>query len=1152
MNIKSPRPWFSLLLGLTVALSLVPGNPAAASGEQAQQAKLKVDSRLSHDLPLPAGKVPGIQAKTATGPVNSEPHNFVPESDSDAITTVIVELKNTPVDVFENQVSSIGKSVQASKVRTEHSKFKSAAEAALSVQFKREYTRAFNGYSLEIPANQVNRLLKLPGVKAVYPNLEYHALPIETSGEVTAQLDKSVPHMGSPEFWEAGYKGKGIKVGVIDTGVDYNHPSIKDAFKGGYDFVDNDKDPFETRPNPNFPPKNGKPYETSHGTHVSGTIVGRGNPDQPGSTGWARGVAPEADLYVYRVLGPYGSGSSENVIAAIEESVADGLDVINLSLGADYNNQYTADTVALDNAVKAGVEVVVANGNDGPGDATVGSPGGSQLAISVGASTPPMDIPIFNSAEHSGLRAQLATFSPDLTPSEQGWDIVDAGLGKAADYNGVDVKGKLALVSRGEISFQEKAINATAAGATGLIIYNNEAGEIAATLNEPGDYAPTYTITQTDGQALKRDIASGQGHVTIGSLHEEDYMADFSSRGPALPDYTIKPDLSAPGVNITSTVPAWDGNYEEAYASMQGTSMASPHVAGAVALVLERSKSERKENHLTPNQIKALLTNNSVVLNDRNGQPYSAQVQGAGRIDLGNVLEATAIASVEETLPIELDHGASSDYKTGSFSFGQVAPGTSVTKTLDLDNLTGDAQAYDVHVDWQAAGEAAPSLTAESSSLSLTAGQRAASLGVTLEVPKTASDGYYEGRITLTDRQTGHQLTLPAGVYVGESYTIGAVTDLSVTPDIFSPNQDGLYDTADLSFTVNRPLKDFSLVAEDASGKIAGTIYDGLAHQPEHRPDIYQLSAWDGKVQTDKDVKPLNDGLYWLTPSIHDSEELLSDESVPFVLDREAPEAALDEPNVKVDEKNPGKGIISGQIVRDTLLEVLPVSYSDAIGVAVLSTGGDGQSAQYDGVIDENGRFTVEVPLTDGENNFEIYVYDAAYNGLLEPFKTITYNGETPEQPVEGTLSLDSEDYSITLNDTFDVAVFFTDKEGKVRNVTKEASFESADPSIVSVDSEGNLTGLKPGTTSIKVTYQGISTSATVWVVRPYAPKTPAQEEPSTAPKVKDEVKAKVPADQTEADPAPNSEEKAPAETDGNSNAGQAAPSKDQKQDKQN
>ncbi|GIP21603.1 S8 family serine peptidase [Paenibacillus sp. J22TS3] len=1023
MKSHSRQQWLVGILSASLILGLASPGAALAAPEQKPQLKSesKVHSRLNPKLNLPQSKVEAsLKAAEAS---DLAPRNFVPSSDSSSLTTVIVQLENEPIKVYEKQSPGASLTDHASRVRVEHNKFKTAAQAYRNLTIKREYSKAFNGYSVQLPGNQVDSLLKLPGVKAVYPNLEYHALPDESTGEVGPLLDNSVPHTGAPVWWDAGYKGKGVKVAVIDTGIDYNHPSIKGAYKGGYDFVDNDKDPFETKPDPTKPPRDGKPYETQHGTHVAGTIVGRGNPSDPsGKEGWARGVAPEADLYVYRVLGPYGSGTSENVIAAVEEAVADGNDVLNLSLGSDYNNQYTADTIALDNAVKAGVEVAVANGNDGPGDATVGSPGGSQLAISVGASTPPLDTPIFKSDELSDLYAYLTTYSPELTDTKEGWEVVSAGLGKPSDYDGIDVKGKIALVSRGEISFHDKAVNAKAAGAAGLIIYNNVPGEIQATLGNPGEYVPTYTIIQADGLKLKEKASKSGYRVHIGSVREQDLLADFSSRGPALPDYTIKPDITAPGVAITSSVPSWNGDYSKAYESLQGTSMASPHVAGAAALLIERSKSERKEKHLDPEQIKALLTNNAVQIHDRSGTPYPVQLQGAGRIDLANALSAEAIASVKETLPIDLQGSSTRDYQTGSLSFGQRAAGVSVTKEITLKNIAGTKQTYDVQVKWNGQGNNAPTLVSAKQQVTLQPGQNQTTFTVKLDIPKGTPEGQFEGQVLLVKQGDGHTLRLPASVYVGESYKVDEITNIGFSNDIFSPNGDYLADATDVSFDVTFPVKDFDLIVRSDKEGDQGILYNGLHEKPVHNPDTYKIIDWDAKVTAQGKEKTLRDGLYWLTPVIHDSNSRLEKQSSPFVVDREAPKAAVNKPGLVIHDD--GKtGTISGQILGDTLLDVLPnVKYSEVIGVAVLATDPEGHYNQYDGVIGDDGRFSVEVPVYEGGNNtYEVYAYDAASNGLLTPFEIVKQEQQQP-----ATVYADPAVQEVKTNTSFNVGIKFS------------------------------------------------------------------------------------------------------------------------------
>ncbi|MDK8191997.1 S8 family serine peptidase [Paenibacillus sp. UMB7766-LJ446] len=311
-------------------------------------------------------------------------------------TRVIVELSNKPVAVAQGESTLSGKSFTSSMetkaVTQVEQQQESFAQSLTQNKIKHEvlenYAYALNGVAIELKGNQLGQLLRIPGVVSVYPDLEITVAP-ETD-EVNPYMKDTAPFIGAPEVWNLGYKGKGVKVGVIDTGIDYEHPNLQDAYKGGWDFVGNDNDPYETTHEewkvsgqPEFN-DTGSSYYTSHGTHVAGTIAAR----EAGDYGIV-GVAPEADIYAYRVLGPYGSGQTSWVLGGIDRSVADGMDVINLSLGNAANDPSYITSVALNNAMLAGVTAVVASGNSGPNRYTLGSPGASAMAITVGNSTGP-------------------------------------------------------------------------------------------------------------------------------------------------------------------------------------------------------------------------------------------------------------------------------------------------------------------------------------------------------------------------------------------------------------------------------------------------------------------------------------------------------------------------------------------------------------------------------------------------------------------------------------------------------------------------------------------------------------------------------------------------------------------------------------------
>ncbi|WP_449600469.1 S8 family serine peptidase [Paenibacillus sp. Marseille-Q9583] len=893
------------------------------------------------------------------------PHNYAGVLKGSAPVSVIVELTNKPVSVYENEAktSSLRSSVslQRSKIISEHKSFISSAQK-IDADIGLEYSEIFNGYSITLPANQVNKLLELPGVVAVYPNDEVHALAdsVEVATlPITRSYSDSGNLIGADTLHALGYTGEGVKVAVVDTGIDKNHPLLKDNYKGGYDAYDQDNDPSETPPDANFPPKNGSPYETSHGTHVAGTILD---------------VAPEVDLYAYRVLGPYGSGPTAVVIAGIEKAVADGADIINLSLGSDVNQSYSASSIAIDNAIKSGVNVVVAAGNAGPDVGTLGEPAGSQLALSVGASTTPVNTPFFDIGDVKKIPGTLATYSPDLVDNIAGSKIVYAGLGSPSDYTNLDVKDKVVLVDRGVLSFGDKSLNAKAAGAKLVLIANNAAGEITPTLGAPGIYIPTYGITQADGKKIKAQLDAAKDIISYYIGLEVNQLANFSSMGPGMPDYLIKPDVVAPGVNINSTIPSWDGNYEHAYGLKSGTSMATPHVVGAVALLLS------EYSDLKPNEIKALLMNNADPIFNRDGNPYSLYQQGAGLINLEKSVNAKSIAKVGESLISGLPGTVEIPYYTGSLSFGLLPKGASVTKSVYVEDFNGNESTYTLSTEW---------LTEAPGDISINIAPKSITSGVdhyaqfTLKVSDTAKVGAYEGILFLTsDTET---LRLPFNALVGDKFNLEPVNQLSFESPQISPNGDGRSDDTTFTFSVNEELDGINFVASpiDAPATVLGEVYS--IDEKVYR-GVYEITNWDGTL-TDLETSAkstLADGHYYITPVLPNG-QMLENQKTEFTIDTEKPLVS----GITLEEyereapTDPGAAQISGFIDDD--LMAYYISNTQPIGnwFTVYAEGKhyDGNTYKFGGVIANNGAFSIDVPVNEGLNEYKIYVVDKVGNG---------------------------------------------------------------------------------------------------------------------------------------------------------------------------
>ena len=474
------------------------------------------------------------------------------------------------------------------------------------VKLRRIFREALDGFSIEASPEAIMGLSQQQRVLTVSPVAKYQA-----------ESEEGVKIIGGEEVrrifdhHNQRLTGKGITVGVIDTGVDYTHPDLKNNYAGGHDLVDNDRDPMETL-------AVGK--ATIHGTHVAGIIAANGK---------IKGVAPEAKIVAYRALGPGGGGTTEQVLAAIEQAIKDKVDVVNLSLGNDINGPDLPISLALNRAVDKGIVAVAASGNSGPSVWTVGSPGTASKAISVGASTPTMEIPsLIIEGSRKPIRVQPLDGSA-YWGLDRSLELADGGLGRKEDLN--NVQGKMVIIKRGTITFTEKAKNAYKAGAKAVLIYNNLSGSFMGNLDAPMNI-PVGALALDDGAILQKRLKEHSVAVRVLISEERDRLADFSSRGPVTGTWEIKPDIVAPGVAINSTIPG-------GYLSLQGTSMAAPHVAGACALI------KQAHPEWTPAQIKAALMNTAKPIGPNNTAFYRTYEQGAGRIQVDDAIQTMSLVT---------------------------------------------------------------------------------------------------------------------------------------------------------------------------------------------------------------------------------------------------------------------------------------------------------------------------------------------------------------------------------------------------------------------------------------------------------------------------------------------------------------------------
>lgn len=581
-----------------------------------------------------------------------------------------------------------------------------------------EYDTVLNGFAVKLNGTSTGTLANGPGARMV-----------EASWLYQPTMNISVDVINADAAWGTGgpaNAGSDIKVGVIDSGIDDSH-----LFFGCKQAIEHDVY------------TSGDAGDTSqllvfdHGTHVAGTIGGcvidlpAGGP----ITGKISGVAPGVTLHDYNVFPGYGSGFvafggsafSHDIARALEDAVDDGMDVVNLSLGGGIQGPHDLLAEAVNATAEAGVVPAVSAGNSGPGAGTIGSPGNALGALTAGASTNPHFIGIpFTATTAAGSvsgGAALGDFKAFGKVNNVAYVKAQPAEGCQAITNASDVRRKIAIIDRGTCTFTTKVRNAQDAGAVGVLVVNNSAGDPTAMGHDgtsPFPTIPAAMVSKNDGAAL-----GASGTVSIDGKNPTeirsgnvDILAGFSSRGPTAFTADIKPDFTAPGVNVYSSV------FNDGFAMFQGTSMAAPHVAGAAALLLDKYPA----NALTPGDVKSLLGNSAsrTVTDHVNGKvDPGVMARGGGRIDLSTAITADVTFS-----PMSVSLGSHS-------GMGVVSESVTVTVT----NLSENAKTLTL-------SESDDYMELSTASLNLVAGG-SATFTVSLNVHRVADTN--EGDISIAD-----------------------------------------------------------------------------------------------------------------------------------------------------------------------------------------------------------------------------------------------------------------------------------------------------------------------------------------------------------------------------------------------------------------
>ncbi|MBV7505096.1 S8 family serine peptidase [Bacillus sp. sid0103] len=643
---------------------------------------------------------------------------------------VIVEVDGDPAITYATKqgkkYSELSKSVKAqlqNKLLDAQQTVKSQfAKKAIKMQFKQNFTTTVNGFSGIVEYGQIAAIKTVDGVAKVSIATEYQRPEIEPNMKYSKEI------VEAQKAWEAfGKKGEGMVVGIIDTGIDPSHKDfiLTDGTKAALTKAEVDAavaekglpGKFYTEKVPygyNYYDENAQildlgPDASMHGMHVAGTVAANGDENNGG----IKGVAPEAQLLALKIFGndpemPSTWGDIE--IKAIDDAIKLGADVINMSLGstAGFVMPDAPEQEAVQRAVDNGVLMSISAGNsnhlgDGysnplaqnPDYGVVGTPGSANSSIQVA------------SLENNYLDLYAATYSFDGTEAgkapylssssvdpnkleEKKFDILDAGIGQPSDFEGKDFTGKYALVKRGTLTFVDKTMNAQAAGAAGIIVYNNTSG-LLSMATSPEIKIPQLFALKSDGDTMKAALDAGktvsiefQGDKKTTQNPSAGQMSTFTSWG-VTNNLDFKPEITAPGGNIYSTL------NNNSYGVMSGTSMAAPHVSGGSALVLERVKEDFADltGGAKVGMAKNILMNTSKVIDDKGTynaaythNPYSPRRQGAGVMQLHAALST----------PIVVTNAATNEAKVALKEIKD----NKATFTLKAQNFSDQAVTYKV------------------------------------------------------------------------------------------------------------------------------------------------------------------------------------------------------------------------------------------------------------------------------------------------------------------------------------------------------------------------------------------------------------------------------------------------------------------------
>ena len=657
------------------------------------------------------------------------------------------------IDFDQNSVKSYR--AQLSKLRNDFKAWLRGNVPQASVTG--EFDISLNAVSVKLNGASLAQLTASPLVSAA----QYQGLYYPTAADPDLAIIKAF------DAWAGtggnATAGAGVRVAIVDSGIDFKHPCFDDA---GYDAVNQLGDTRFTNKkviaarvfnNKTTSQRYTPEAIDSHGTHVSGTVACNFETptvvDGVTLTYKMSGVAPRALLGNYNVFpGAVGNARSEDILNALEAAYQDGFDVANMSLGGGAAGIQDLLTIAVDNLDRANMVVAVAAGNEGPGARTVGSPGSAARALTAGASA------VGHAIVH---RVDVGGTLYDAVKGEFGPGPVTATLRVLLDasspFNGLSqactpftagsLSGTIALITRGTCDFSVKMRNVQNAGGVGALVLNREPGVFVMGQNGDGLPQPTipgFMLAPTHGAALKAADGAATTLPLLGTYiidaSKNDVIAGFSSWGPTDVNFRVKPDVIAPGVNVVSSIPLSYCGGAPCFAFFNGTSMATPHLAGSAAVV------RQQQPGWSAAQVRSAIVNSADrhVVKDLDNTTIlvDANKVGTGRENL-----ASAVAAKAALEPVSLSFGA---VPSGS--------GQSQTRGVVISNVSGAAQTYALAV---VEGGAGVSYSLSTSTVTLGAGA-SAEIVVTMSAQRGVTPG---GRQAVLQLSAGGSVVANAMLY---------------------------------------------------------------------------------------------------------------------------------------------------------------------------------------------------------------------------------------------------------------------------------------------------------------------------------------------------------------------------------------------------